>query len=226
MVNPTALVVEDDPLIVPVLEDSLVALHHEYDVAGSQADAEQLLAAKRYDYVLLDLAIPARATSGGASTDFGLLLLEHIRAAHAPSELPVMVMTVRTGECVDLTKRLVAAGANEFISKPFPASGRTLASVIRSVLERPAAPDKGSGDSTTTDESRWLTVTQGAHLLLNDVDGIVLENAKARVSRAASAGRFRTNAKHGAHRRIEPISFDAWRLKQRDINLDRLESNY
>jgi hypothetical protein len=29
-------------------------------------------------------------------------------------------MTVRTGGCVDLTKRLVAAGANEFISQPLP----------------------------------------------------------------------------------------------------------
>jgi CheY-like chemotaxis protein len=92
MVQPKALVVEDDPLIVPAIQDTLIALHHEHDVAGSTADAEQLLALNRYDYMLLDLAIPARAASGGASTDFGLLLLEHIRAAHAPSDLPVLVI--------------------------------------------------------------------------------------------------------------------------------------
>jgi len=70
-------------------------------------------------------------------------------------------------------------------------------------------------------EPTWLTVTEAARLLRRDIPGLILDNAKARVSGAATDGKFRTNGKNREKRRIDPVSFDSWRLKQRDRDLDR-----
>jgi hypothetical protein len=65
----------------------------------------------------------------------------------------------------------------------------------------------------------WITVTAAAKLLLDDTSGIDLDKAKARVSKAANEGRFRTNGKKGAARRIDRDSFSTWRLEQREKDL-------
>ncbi|MBL8963819.1 MAG: hypothetical protein JNK70_07085 [Phycisphaerae bacterium] len=65
----------------------------------------------------------------------------------------------------------------------------------------------------------WITVTAAAELLLADVSGIDLNKAKARVSKAAGDGRFRTNGKDGRDRRIDRDSFSTWRLEQREKDL-------
>ncbi len=69
-------------------------------------------------------------------------------------------------------------------------------------------------------EETWLTVKDCALLLMKDLPHIELEHAKARVSKAANAGKFTTNGKKRDARRIERTSFDAWRLQQRDRDLD------
>lgn len=65
----------------------------------------------------------------------------------------------------------------------------------------------------------WITVTAAAKLLLDDISGIDLDKAKARVSKAANEGKFRTNGKKGAARRIGRDSFSTWRLEQREKDL-------
>ncbi len=67
---------------------------------------------------------------------------------------------------------------------------------------------------------QWLSVTECAELLTTDIDGLTLSEARARVSGAATRGRFLTNGKTWRERRIEPVSFDAWRLRQRERDLD------
>lgn len=69
-------------------------------------------------------------------------------------------------------------------------------------------------------EEQWLGVSECAALLLKDVSGIDLKKAKGRVSFAANDGKFHTNGKKGIARRIERVSFDAWRLKQRERDLE------
>lgn len=205
-----ALVVEDDERVMPSVEDALFSLGHEHDWVTNQADAQERLAATAFDYVLLDLQIPARPGRGGASIDCGLNLLRWMRKRKNGQCPPVIIMTGQTGACVDLTRELTENGAREFIAKPFPDRGRTLASVVRSVLETP-----GSGD----DGSEWLTVKQCALMLLDDVSGLDLQKAKARVSWAAGAGKLKTNGKKGPGRRIERHSFSTWRLEQRERDL-------
>lgn len=71
----------------------------------------------------------------------------------------------------------------------------------------------------------WITVTAAAKQLLEDVSGIDLGKAKARVSKAAGEGRFRTNGKEGRDRRIDQDSFSTWRLEQRAKDLAAYDSN-
>lgn len=129
-----ALVVEDDDRIIDQIEDTLFSLGHKYERAASQAEAQQKLEANGYDYVLLDLHIPARPGRGGASAEFGLHLLRSIRHMKGPSAMPVIIMTGQGAACVDLMSELNRLGPNEYISKPWPEKGRTLATVVKSVL--------------------------------------------------------------------------------------------
>jgi len=66
----------------------------------------------------------------------------------------------------------------------------------------------------------WITVTDAAKLLLQDVSGLEFKTAKVRVSRAADNGHFRTNGKTRSERRIDRDSFSTWRLEQREKDLD------
>ena len=87
-----ALVVEDDPTIVDMVEDVLFSLGHEFEVATNQQDAQQLLQSMDFEYVLLDLQIPAKANRGGADKQYGINCLKDIQRMKAPSPPPVIMM--------------------------------------------------------------------------------------------------------------------------------------
>ena len=75
-----------------------------------------------------------------------------------------------------------------------------------------------------TEKEGWLTVGEAATKHMQDVDGLSLETARVRISRAATKGRFKAEGV-GKERRIDPISFDAWRLEQRERSLDSLDDD-
>lgn len=68
-------------------------------------------------------------------------------------------------------------------------------------------------------EGDWLTVTAAAELLMRDLH-IDLPTARARVSAAATREAFGTNGQTRDKRCIEPHSFNSWRLKLRNRDLD------
>lgn len=71
--------------------------------------------------------------------------------------------------------------------------------------------------------AEWLTVTEAAEKLMDeDVDGLTLDSAKKRVTRACDRGTV-TATGEGHRRRIDPISLNAWRLDQRNQNLKDLD---
>lgn len=70
---------------------------------------------------------------------------------------------------------------------------------------------------------QWLTVSEAARLLQTDIDGLEFHSAAARVSLAANRGKF-TAEGVTSRRRIEPNSFDAWRLAQRERQLAEADS--
>lgn len=130
-----ALIVEDDPDVVPWIESSLLSIGHEYDWVTSQLEAQRKLAEHEYAYVLLDMQIPASAERGGASKEFGINLLENIQKLKGHRKLPVIMMTGATSAGLDLSRELFQKGATDLISKPLDRSVRPLNRVIDNVLQ-------------------------------------------------------------------------------------------
>jgi len=84
----------------------------------------------------------------------------------------------------------------------------------------PSPSRNGSSPPTREPDRVWLTVTEAASLLTTDVSGITLDQAKARVSKAATTGRVRSNGRRGRDRRIDADSLSTWRLELRERELD------
>lgn len=127
-----ALVVEDDPRIVEVVEDTMVSLGHRHLWVGNLHDARKALATESFAYTLLDLEFPAKA-NGLASKENGAILLEEIQRG-SPC-LPVIVMTGHVDYALNRSNELRDKGSWGFITKPFPTESHTLACVIRKVLK-------------------------------------------------------------------------------------------
>ena len=236
-----ALVVEDDPKIVEMVTDALASLEHECTVVTSQDEAIKRLKANEYDYMLLAIRIRARSGNGLPRIQNTENLLEKMSRLEDRPMPPAIIMSDYVVEglekTVDLMRLGIAMsrrGAVDVIAKPFPHAGRTLDRVIKRVLgltrpdvasigerlrsrgpgARKAAGEAGDG------KAGWLTATEAARLLMRDTPGLGLAKARSRVSTAAGKGRFESVGIRRS-RRIEPKSFDSWRLKQRDRGLDQ-----
>jgi DNA-binding response OmpR family regulator len=127
-----ALVVEDDPRIVDVVEVTLVSLGHQHQWVSNLRDARKALAAESFTYALLDLEFPAKG-NGRPSKENGAILLEEIQ--RRGTCLPVIVMTGHLDYALNRATELRAKGSWGFIAKPFPTESHTLACVIRKVLK-------------------------------------------------------------------------------------------
>ncbi len=130
-----ALIVEDDPHVLGYIEDTLCSLNHEHVWVTNQQDARQRFREERFDYVLLDLQIPAKPNRGGATVEYGVNLLREIMGKPPRRDLPVIIMTAFTAEGLGLSNKMRADGATDFIAKPFETSVRPLARVIEEALE-------------------------------------------------------------------------------------------
>ena len=135
------LIVEDDADIVESVIDTLESLGHEHDWAKSQEEARQMIAAtrdgqNRYTYVLLDLQIPVKFGRGLASIEHGEHLAKEMHQNPTMHGLPIIVMTAYGKEGLEIATNLCEHGVAAFINKPFPHTGRTLASVIQSALNQ------------------------------------------------------------------------------------------
>ena len=65
----------------------------------------------------------------------------------------------------------------------------------------------------------WLTLREAATLHVTDVDGMNLHRAEVKIGRACDSGAVKSE-RIGQKRRIEPDSLDAWRLAERERNLN------
>ena len=102
------LVVDDDPEIVTFLATLLELEGIESQVATSAAAALGILQHALPHLVLLDIAMPDRD---------GLDLCRALKKDPRTREVPVFVVSARPGK--DVVERALAAGAEEFIRKPF-----------------------------------------------------------------------------------------------------------
>jgi DNA-binding response OmpR family regulator len=126
------LLVEDDPLIRRALIHSLTDRGHTVASVGAGMDAVAQVVEQGPELVLLDLGLP--------DID-GHKALRLIRAV---SRVPVIVTTARDEEAEMI--RLLDAGADDYVTKPFGAG--QVDARIRAVLRR--AADKATADATIT----------------------------------------------------------------------------
>lgn len=140
-----ALIVEDDPDIAESVTETLDSLGHEYVWAKSQEEAREQIAVGGFTYVLLDLQIPMRFGRGLACIEYGEHLAREMYQSPTMHGVPIIVMTAYGKEGLEIAAPLCQHGVVEFINKPFPRTGRTLASLIQSVLERIARKREGAG---------------------------------------------------------------------------------
>jgi CheY-like chemotaxis protein len=103
------MVVDDDPEIVTFLATLLELEDIESQVATSAAAALSLIErGARPQLILLDIAMPDRD---------GLDLCRSLKKDPRTRDVPVFVVSARPGK--DVVERALAAGAEEFIRKPF-----------------------------------------------------------------------------------------------------------
>jgi two-component system, chemotaxis family, chemotaxis protein CheY len=104
---PNILIVEDSPTVRKMIMASLKPLEAFFSEAGSGLEAMEKLTLLRYDAITLDLNMPDM---------HGLEFLEFLKSHNSFKDIPVIVITTHGG---DLSEKVLEAGANGFIGKPF-----------------------------------------------------------------------------------------------------------
>lgn len=104
----TILLIEDDELIAGLVRLLVERLGHELLWAPDGEAGKQMLQTAAADIVILDILLPYLD---------GFALLKALREDPKTADLPVLVLTGKTSEA-DIA-RVVEAGANDFLAKPF-----------------------------------------------------------------------------------------------------------
>lgn len=132
--EPTILIIEDDPLAAKILERQLSVDRYQVRVAHNGLDGLRICRAEPPDLVLLDLMLPG--------VD-GFEVLSQLRADPRTADIPVAIVSAKT----DLADQEMARrmGANAYLTKPFKLA--ELLEVVRSLLSggpaRPEAAGRG-----------------------------------------------------------------------------------
>jgi DNA-binding response OmpR family regulator len=118
----TILAVDDEPELLSMIEEYLVARGYRVVTAGTAQDARSILGSTKVELVLLDITLPG---------EDGLSLARHLREHGGP---PVILVTA-LGTALD---RIVGleVGADDYVTKPFEL--RELLLRIKNVLRRSA----------------------------------------------------------------------------------------
>ena len=122
---PTILVVEDEPAIVELLKVNLADAGYGVKTAADAESAQAALRAALPDLVLLDWMLPGQS---------GLALAKELRGNPRTRELPIIMVTARSGEADKVAG--LEAWVDDYVTKPF--SPRELKARIKSVLRRRA----------------------------------------------------------------------------------------
>jgi len=128
---PQLLVVDDDKNLLATMRDALETAGYQVKTAEDGAEALEQVEASRPDLLILDLKLP--------KVD-GWEVLRRLRAGAATRALPILAIT---GVEVERSDQALAAGADEFLSKPF--SLTVLEDTVRRVLRERAPAERLGG---------------------------------------------------------------------------------
>lgn len=144
-----ALVIDDDSNIIEVVSDIVESLGHKYDAAQSQEGARKLLDKNQYSYILLDLEIPVHTGRGLPRIQNGQNMLAEIIERFG-KQVPVIIMTGHGRNGPELAVEMMKAGAIDYVTKPFPTTGKTIDKAILEALEQTGQPRKQRSTSRRT----------------------------------------------------------------------------
>lgn len=124
------LVVDDDPTILVLLEETLTAEGHQVVRASDGVEAQQLVAARRFDLIITDIFMPKR---------------DGLATAQAATRAGTRVIAISGGGLQDGQSVLhvaASSGSVRILNKPFSMQTltRTVNDVLRGPLRAPADP--------------------------------------------------------------------------------------
>jgi CheY-like chemotaxis protein len=116
--KPLALIVDDNFRVRETVEDRVAELEHDFHSVGSQREACEHLDLHTYDYILLDLELPARSGKP-PHAEVGRGLLRQIKGHPRNHAAPVLSMSAHFGPDSELGDEMIELGAAAWIGKPF-----------------------------------------------------------------------------------------------------------
>ena len=123
--NPTIMVVEDEPAILELLRINLADAGYDVHAASDAESAQRMLKESLPDLMLLDWMLPGLS---------GLAFAKQLRSDPRTRELPVIMVTARTNEADKIAG--LEAWVDDYVTKPF--SPRELKARVKAVLRRRA----------------------------------------------------------------------------------------
>ena len=115
------LIIEDDPVLADALARSLRQARYQVEWVNQGQQADELLIAKRYELVILDLSLPGID---------GLEILRRLR--QRGSLVPVLILTAR--DKVEDRVQGLDLGADDYLTKPYELS--EMEARVRALLRR------------------------------------------------------------------------------------------
>lgn len=135
--QPRALIVDDEPAIIQTVGDIVRSLDHQADTAGDVESAKTRLAARTYDYLILDMKIPVSTERKLGRRENGRNLIQILRANPQTVDLPIIVVTGEDSGESDFIISVMQVGgmaATRYIQKPI--DGDKLDRAIQELLAR------------------------------------------------------------------------------------------
>ena len=121
MNKPLALVVDDEPKLVRLVQEILLATGYDVISTGKGERAVEMVALEQPDLVLLDIVLLGKIDG-----------YEVARRVRAFSDVPIIMLTAKVQEA-DLLRGF-DAGADDYITKPF--SSKELLARVRALMNR------------------------------------------------------------------------------------------
>jgi hypothetical protein len=124
-----------------MIDETLAAMDHRYDVVDSLLEARRLTEAGCYDYMLVAALMPARPGGVPTVANTHRLLATTGRGQDRRTGPAIVLLPPEDDypcrmyrEVVRMTHGFMIRGVVDFIERPFPTAGRTLDRVIEKVL--------------------------------------------------------------------------------------------
>jgi DNA-binding response OmpR family regulator len=106
--KPNLIIVDDSRTALAVMSKRLTAMGYQTVAVDSGAAALDLVQARRFDLMILDMTMPEMS---------GLAVLAELRSALVTRDLPVLMITARSDPAAAIAA--LEAGADDHVVKPF-----------------------------------------------------------------------------------------------------------